>query len=741
MSRVSVLSGLTRCVIRSTRTRKCILRCLSDRSDSPFIPQSSAEAQPKQNNLESESHQEQSGHLFVLPALKNLHDKEEIAEDCDDGITASWGWKNNELDVEQLAGLPSPSEAEDPYLKAEGEHEGDQICYTEADHSEIQEELQFERTRSLREQLNQDLDSQESFSGFERSTLTSVLENVDVMIQELSKISLLLNTLYQQKFALANEAPNQDENAMGRIYSEPKMASWALDQSRFKNKMDHEKESAESVYSAFMSDLEDVTCRNSNTANLLSKQKEFDALESPYVFADSQGVETSDPTTADLTQEIGESGQIQSVMGRLNTDPEIASSAFDQSCLEKGLDQEEESIQSVASQVTASMSDQEGLEESESFGSSMFEQGKVENVESSFVTTNSQNIEKSEPITAELAQETGESGQVESAKGRFISGPEMPSWAFVQCCLEKKLEQEESNASVESQIQEGLEDIESFGSSDITSSMVEQEKIEDVEDSVVSTDSQEIEGSEPITAELAQETEECEQLESAMGRFSSGPEMPSWAFVQSVLEKKLEQEEESNQSVESEVNTSVSDQEGLEEVESFGSSDITNSMPEQEEFELKESSFASTDSQDIEESEPVISELAPETAETQQIVCADDSHESSPSKTNEITPEKENRQEIQPEEPIHTYRPFKTIEVPVDEPSSSVSSESSEEQSPTQKASDFVGLLDNTGYRVCTKLTKSESRQLMRLALQQALDDLESGKSTYKATILEADTK
>jgi len=49
--------------------------------------------------------------------------------------------------------------------------------------------------------------------------------------------------------------------------------------------------------------------------------------------------------------------------------------------------------------------------------------------------------------------------------------------------------------------------------------------------------------------------------------------------------------------------------------------------------------------------------------------------------------------------------------------------------------------LDNTGYTVSAQLTEPESRLLMRMALKQALNDLESGKSKYKATILEAETE
>ncbi|XP_016957433.1 uncharacterized protein LOC108029580 [Drosophila biarmipes] len=403
MSRLSVLSGLRRSILRSAKNPNYILRCLSDNADTTSTPHPSEETQSNLKKFERAEPVEHTSHMFVLPNVKdrNIH-YEELKQESDDDITATWGWKNNELDVEQLAGMPGPSEVEDPYMKIE---EG-----PEDDGSGIQEELQFEKMRSRREKLTKDLHSQEPFASFERNSLTSVRKNVDFMMQELSQISLLLNTLYPEESALVGNSMDQAESTMGKIYSGPEMASWAFNQDKAKN-----------------------------------------------------------------------------------------------------LDHEEESNQPAASELTSSMSDQSGLKEVENY---------------------------------------------------TASGPD------------------------------------------------------DLE---------------PVTAELPHEAEEIDQ-----------------------------------------------------------------------------------------------------------ILNAGDNQESSPSKTTENNPQTHDKQ---PKEHIHTYRPFRTIEVPVNQPKSDLCLESNEELPFSQEDLSITEHLDNTGYTVSAQLTEPESRLLMRMALKQALNDLESGKSKYKATILEAETE
>jgi len=430
MSRLSVLSGLRRSILRSAKNPRYILRCLSDNSDT-----TSDETQSNLKKFERAEQVEHTSHLFVLPNVKdkNIH-FEEHKQETDDDITATWGWKNNELDVEQLAGMPGPTEVEDPYMKVEEE--------TEDDHCGIQEELQFEEMRSRREKLTKDLDSQEPFASFERNSLTSVRKNVDFMMQELSQISLLLNTLYPEESTLVSNVMGQADKTVGKIYSGPEMASWAFNQN-----------------------------------------------------------------------------------------------------IEKNLDHEEE---------------------------------------------------------------TNEGSELPSA----VSEPS------------------------------GL----------------------DVEDN-------------------------------------------------------LNLEEVSNQLTE--LNSSMSDQSGLEEVQSY----IAN------------------ETDDIDELEPVTAELPNEAAEIEQVVSVADNQESSPSKTIESNPKTDEKQDMQHKEHIHTYRPFKTIEVPVNQPTKNLSLESNEKQPLSQENLSVTDHLDNTGYTVSAQLTEPESRLLMRMALKQALNDLESGKSKYKATILEAETE
>jgi len=138
---------------------------------------------------------------------------------------------------------------------------------------------------------------------------------------------------------------------------------------------------------------------------------------------------------------------------------------------------------------------------------------------------------------------------------------------------------------------------------------------------------------------------------------------------------------------------------------------------------------------------PVTAELPNETAEIEQVVSVADNQESSPSKTIESNPKTDEKQDMQHKEHIHTYRPFKTIEVPVNQPTKNLSLESNEKQPLSQENLSVTDHLDNTGYTVSAQLTEPESRLLMRMALKQALNDLESGKSKYKATILEAETE
>ncbi|XP_043640538.1 protein P200 [Drosophila teissieri] len=231
MPRLSVLCGMSRRIIRFSNVHRNLWRLLSDSSDSTINPPVSELSENNVKKFKKETQGDHTGHLFVWPEAKeeNVHHVEEIKEDSNDDITASWGWKNDELDVEQLAGLPGPSEVEDPYRQAINEYEDDQLHFAEDDHqSGIQEELQFARTRFLREQLTQNQDSQEPFTTFEKTSLTSVRENVDFMMQELSQISLILNTL------------GEAENTMGMVNSEPEMASFTLNQPNISESLDNE---------------------------------------------------------------------------------------------------------------------------------------------------------------------------------------------------------------------------------------------------------------------------------------------------------------------------------------------------------------------------------------------------------------------------------------------------------------------------------------------------------------------
>ncbi|XP_017079499.1 uncharacterized protein LOC108113438 [Drosophila eugracilis] len=461
MFRLSVLSGLARGVLRSSKNQRNILRCLSDSSDKTYIPSQSEHTKANLKKLDEEV--DQSGHQLVWPNVKerNIHHYEEHQQDSNDDITASWGWKNNELDVEELAGLPGPS-AEDPYVRFEEQSVEDQYSYTESDHSNIQEELQFERMRSMKKQLSQDLDSQENFTSFEQNSLTSVRENVDFMIQELSQISLLLNTLYPEESALVNNELGQVDN-MGSVSSTPEMASLALN----------------------------IPKRNEN------------------------------------------------------------------------LDYEEEVISGISDQTD------------------------LETVDSSLASDKLEEIQLSEP----------------------------------------KADVAESNQSVDPEI-------------NIT--MTVESELEDVESS------------------------------------ENNQEQPKAA------------EKESEQSF------AMTDQSGLK---------------------LEEGSLLTSETADLSE----------ETATTEETMSSSDSQEESPSKTTESTP----RPVVQPEETIHTYKPFRTIEIPASKPTSSKANE----------GIIAIDEMDSEGYTVSSKLTELESRELMRMALRQALDDLESGKNKYKATILEAETE
>ncbi|XP_016970199.1 uncharacterized protein LOC108038016 [Drosophila rhopaloa] len=532
MSRLQMLCGFTRSVLRSTRTQRYMLRCLSDNSDTTFITLPTDQAQSAQKDVEKAKRLEHTSHLFVWPDLndKNMHHVEECKGDRDDDITASWGWKNNELDVEQLAGMPSPSEVEDPYMQLEQEAEDHQPYFSEEEHSGIQEELQFERTRSLREQLSNEINSQEPFTSFERSSLISVRENVDFMMQELSQISLLLNTLYTEQSSSFNNSMGEDQKCLEAVYSGPEMAAMAFNQPKINENLEHE---------------------GSDQVNQLNMNEDLD--------------------------QKGGSDQIN------------------QPNMNENLDQKEESDQPIGFELTNGVA----------------YQPEPDVIESSVITNKSENI-KSSVIPNE--------------------------------------------------------------SENIESSMIPNE-LKDIESSVITNESEDIESS----------------------------------LVTNVSED-----------IESSLVTNESE-------------DIESSLVTNESMDIESSLFA-TEPEDVETSEQITTELAQETGES-------DTKESSPSKNTEGTPKTDDRPDIQPRDPIHTYRPFKTIEVPSKKTSSNLYSDLNEDQAFNQESLAVTGLMDNPGYTVSAQLTEPESRFLMRMALKQALNDLETGKNKYKATILESETE
>ncbi|XP_020800508.1 uncharacterized protein LOC110177881 [Drosophila serrata] len=220
MSRLSVVRGLPCGFLRRGHLYlgcRHKFRCLSDDTDS-----SSDLVQSKLKRVEMKKPLAQPNYHYVWPEVYSSEDNEMT----DDGFTATWNFKNNELDVEQLAGLPSPNEADDPYSYSEYEEETTE----EEEHQKFQEELQFGRMLALREQLNRELSSSESFTTDERNSLASVKENVDFMMEELSQISFMLKALYpEQCNATAYSAADsmvEEDCVMGRAYSEPQMASW-----------------------------------------------------------------------------------------------------------------------------------------------------------------------------------------------------------------------------------------------------------------------------------------------------------------------------------------------------------------------------------------------------------------------------------------------------------------------------------------------------------------------------------
>nr|ABY20437.1 GH14339p [Drosophila melanogaster] len=469
MPRLSVFCGLSRRIICSSTAHRNLWRLLSDSSESTIIPHVSDKTESVKK-FKKETQVDHTSHLFVWPEAKdeNVHHVKENKEDSNDDITASWGWKNDELDVEQLAGLPSPNEVEDPYRQPNNESQDDQLPFAEGDQSGIQEELQFARTRSLREQLVKNHASQEPFTSFEKTSLTSVRRNVDFMMQELSQISLILNTM------------GGGEKTMGMVNSEPDVASFALNQPKISESLNHEEESNQSVDRAS------------------SHQSELGVADSMH------------------------------------------------------------------SEVASALSE--------------------------------------------------------------------PS---------------------------GLGDVESLDHSEISNQSFDSELTRDITDQL-----------------------------------------------------KLDHEMEANQSLDSELTGEITNQ---------SSSVVSESSISDEDFG---------------------EELIKQSHKIEQIASAGDTQESSPSKTNENTPKTDDTQDTQPKETIHTYRPFRTIEVPAKKPTSSLSTESIEEQPLNQEPQFGTGIhLDRERYKVSAQLTESESRLLMRMALKQALIDLESGQSKYKATILEAETE
>lgn len=85
-----------------------------------------------------------------------------------------------------------------------------------------------------------------------------------------------------------------------------------------------------------------------------------------------------------------------------------------------------------------------------------------------------------------------------------------------------------------------------------------------------------------------------------------------------------------------------------------------------------------------------------------------------------------------PKEDIHTYRPFKTIVVPANKPNRSMSLKACNKNATmkgSQTMKDEVHPFQDKRYNVWAELPEAESRHLMRLALRQALNNLEEGKN------------
>lgn len=94
-----------------------------------------------------------------------------------------------------------------------------------------------------------------------------------------------------------------------------------------------------------------------------------------------------------------------------------------------------------------------------------------------------------------------------------------------------------------------------------------------------------------------------------------------------------------------------------------------------------------------------------------------------------------------PKEDIHTYRPFKTIVVPANKPKRSMSLKACNKNATIKRSQPIDDEVDpglDKRYNVWAELPEAESRHLMRLALRQALNNLEEGKTRYVATILMA---
>ncbi|EDW89327.2 uncharacterized protein LOC6528572 [Drosophila yakuba] len=559
MPRLSVLCGMSRRIICSSNVHRNLWRLLSDSADSTINPPVSDRTENNLKKFKKETHVDHTGHLFVWPEAKeeNVHHVEEIKEDSNDDITASWGWKNDELDVEQLAGLPGPSEVEDPYRQAINEYEDEKLHFAEADQSGIQEELQFARTRLLREQLTQNQDSQEPFTTFEKTSLTSVRENVDFMMQELSQISLILNTL------------GEAENTMGMVNSEPEMASFTLNQPNISESLDNEEISNQSL------------------------------------------------------------------------DSELNSARLDQSGLAVAGDEviSNQSME-VLSEVKSALSEPSGL-------------GCEENLDHP-------------SLDSELPSDISRRPKLDHAT--------------------------EANQSLGSEL---------FDKTSNQSGSV----VAVADDKVIPDQSMEV-------------LSEVNSALSEPSRLGCEDNLDHSASLDSVLpsdishQPKLDNATEANLSLDSELFDETCNQSGLVVTKSL----ISN--------------------------EDIGEELTTESHKNEQVVSASDTQESSPSKTNHNTPKTDDTPDIQPKETIHTYRPFRTIEIPVKEPTSSLCTESIEEQPLIQEPQAATGVhLDSQGYKVSAQLTESESRLLMRMALKQALEDLESGQNKYKATILEAETE